>query len=314
LNYEGLKKRETYNEIIDYLMNKQEKIKTPNRLAKQLRESPQLSNLLDGDGEGVLDMEQQQRRVAVEIERERLIRERADEDGGAAERRAFEPRQQPRQRPEWFDIAVDSDDDLENDIDMASELARRQEEDKAFKMNENLVDHLAKQVNQYKWAPKSPGVWYKPGEAASSAPPAPPPAPPPPKKAGFTPGAPPPSDARARMAPPPKSLMGSVPKFPTPAKPRMHVMAEPTAPAPPPPKAKAKAKAFNIGKATQLSPEEKAERLRIRRVERTRKNNAEKMKETLKKEERMKEEAKNNIKETQNNQRATVTRSVRRRN
>jgi hypothetical protein len=38
------------------------------------------------------------------------------------------------------------------------------------------------------------------------------------------------------------------------------------------------------------------------------------MKETLKKEERMKEEAKNNIKETQNNQRATVTRSVRRRN
>ena len=52
LNYEGLKKKETYDGIVDYLMNKQENIKMPNRLAKQLRDSPQLSNLLDGDGEG----------------------------------------------------------------------------------------------------------------------------------------------------------------------------------------------------------------------------------------------------------------------
>ena len=55
LNYEGLKKRETCNEIVDYLFSKQEKIKMPNRLAKQLRNSPQLSNLFDGNGEGVLD-------------------------------------------------------------------------------------------------------------------------------------------------------------------------------------------------------------------------------------------------------------------
>ena len=91
LNYEGLKKRETYDEIIDYLMNKQEKIKMPNRLAKQLRESPQLSNLLDGDGEGVLDMEEQQKWVTIEIEEEHRIKETADASTGPTERKAFRP-------------------------------------------------------------------------------------------------------------------------------------------------------------------------------------------------------------------------------
>ena len=44
INYNGLKKRETYEEIIDYLEDKQEKIKYPNRVATQLRQSHQLSN------------------------------------------------------------------------------------------------------------------------------------------------------------------------------------------------------------------------------------------------------------------------------
>ena len=61
INYDGLRKKETYDELIDYVMNKQEKIKYPNRTAKFLRESPQLSNLLDGDGEGLLEMEGQKK-------------------------------------------------------------------------------------------------------------------------------------------------------------------------------------------------------------------------------------------------------------
>jgi len=101
LNYEGLKKRETYDEIIDYLMNKQEKIKMPNRLAKQLRESPQLSNLLDGDGEGAVDIEQQQRRAALEVERVQRIRETAGPDtGGPTEQRTFQPPPPPPFNPQ----------------------------------------------------------------------------------------------------------------------------------------------------------------------------------------------------------------------
>ena len=57
-NYDGLKKRETYNEIVEYLQYGQEKIKYPDRRAKQLRETPQLSNLLDGYGMGLMDMEE----------------------------------------------------------------------------------------------------------------------------------------------------------------------------------------------------------------------------------------------------------------
>ena len=59
LNYEGMKRRETYDEVVDYIQNKQEKIKYPNRLAKQIRNSPQLSNLLDGEGYGLERMEKQ---------------------------------------------------------------------------------------------------------------------------------------------------------------------------------------------------------------------------------------------------------------
>ena len=65
INYDGLRKKDTYNELIDYVMNKQKKIKYPNRTAKFLRESPQLSNLLDGDGEGVLAMEEQQKKTSA---------------------------------------------------------------------------------------------------------------------------------------------------------------------------------------------------------------------------------------------------------
>ena len=77
LNYEGLRKRESYDEIIDYIQNKQEKIKFPDRVAMQLRNSPQLSNLLDSGGTGILDLEQQQKDQTILIEREHAIREAA---------------------------------------------------------------------------------------------------------------------------------------------------------------------------------------------------------------------------------------------
>ena len=50
INYDGLKKRDTYNELIDYIQFGQEKITYPDRFAKRIRESPQISNLLDGEG------------------------------------------------------------------------------------------------------------------------------------------------------------------------------------------------------------------------------------------------------------------------
>ncbi len=65
----------------------------PNRVAKQLRNSPQLSNLLDGDGEGLLEMEGQQKRVTQDIEKEHRIRETAGTVSGPTEQKAFKPRE-----------------------------------------------------------------------------------------------------------------------------------------------------------------------------------------------------------------------------
>ena len=75
INYDGLRKKKTYDELIDYVMNKQEKIQYPDRTAKFLRNSPQLSNLLDSNGEGLLEMEEQQKRQVMEVEKEQNKRD-----------------------------------------------------------------------------------------------------------------------------------------------------------------------------------------------------------------------------------------------
>ena len=46
VSYNGLHKRDSYEGLIDYLENKQEKVKYPNREAKILRDSPQYQSLL----------------------------------------------------------------------------------------------------------------------------------------------------------------------------------------------------------------------------------------------------------------------------
>ena len=75
VNYQGLRKRESYNEIVDYLENKQEKINYPNRFAKQIRNSPELSNLLDGEGMGAVEMEEQQMKAMEHEQAEQAVRQ-----------------------------------------------------------------------------------------------------------------------------------------------------------------------------------------------------------------------------------------------
>ena len=56
-NTAGLRKKETYSELIDYIQNDQDIIRYPDRAAKQLRESPYLTQL---DGDGMMDMQTQE--------------------------------------------------------------------------------------------------------------------------------------------------------------------------------------------------------------------------------------------------------------
>ena len=49
--------RSSYDDIQDYLNNKQQRVKYPNRDATRIRNSHEMSNLLDGEGMGFLDLE-----------------------------------------------------------------------------------------------------------------------------------------------------------------------------------------------------------------------------------------------------------------
>ena len=87
INYDGLRKRDTYNELIDYLQFGQEKIIYPDRFAKRLRESPQISNLLDGEGFGKKELEEQQLSHMKELMKEFAVRQA----GGTAQFSRAEP-------------------------------------------------------------------------------------------------------------------------------------------------------------------------------------------------------------------------------
>ena len=71
-HFAGLRRRETYEELINYLENEQEILKFPNRTAKFLRDSPYLTQL---DGEGQRTMEEQQLNVMKQQEKDRILRE-----------------------------------------------------------------------------------------------------------------------------------------------------------------------------------------------------------------------------------------------
>ena len=71
INYDGLRKRDTYEQAIDYLHFGQKKMTMPSRYWMQLRNSPYMTQL---DGEGVIEMEKQQQNQMKGQERENAIR------------------------------------------------------------------------------------------------------------------------------------------------------------------------------------------------------------------------------------------------
>ena len=75
---QSLRKRPTYNELIDYLENKQPVIKYPDRRATFLRNSPYLSQF---DGDSWIDLDEQENRINKEKLKEMEVRRLASERG-----------------------------------------------------------------------------------------------------------------------------------------------------------------------------------------------------------------------------------------
>ena len=71
MNPIGLKAMPTYEQVIDYILRDPEIIRYPNRFAKQIRDSPWLTQL---DGEGMRQMEQHQIEQMKEMQKEQDLR------------------------------------------------------------------------------------------------------------------------------------------------------------------------------------------------------------------------------------------------
>ena len=143
INYNGLKQRKTYDELVDYLESGQEKIKYPDRFAKFLRESPEISNLLDGEGidyETVVD--QQKKRLAYQEIQNRIRITAATQNETHAHTRAATvidistPGMQPE--PDAVDIPMD---EMVETVEMEEAVAAEQ------KLNKHKTK-LLKKVNK----------------------------------------------------------------------------------------------------------------------------------------------------------------------
>jgi len=127
-DFAGLRKRETYEELINYLEHGQELIRYPNRQATQLRDSPYMTQL---DGEGMRTLEQQQLNAMKEQEKDRIMREQGYTGGGTrgvpksrAEREGEIDEPEPNDfysprghAPEVFDMGADDSDAGDDDED-----------------------------------------------------------------------------------------------------------------------------------------------------------------------------------------------------
>jgi hypothetical protein len=77
----GLRKRDTYNSLVGYLDGGQETIKYHNRLAMQIQNSHQLSDLLDDEGKGWFEENKVQQRRFTEQQVQDVVMKEGLEEG-----------------------------------------------------------------------------------------------------------------------------------------------------------------------------------------------------------------------------------------
>jgi len=82
IDYTGLRKRPTFEGIVDYLANRQETTKYPDRMAKQIRDHPYMTQL---DGEGMLEIEEMEQKKLEHEYREKTAKELADQNNVSAQ-------------------------------------------------------------------------------------------------------------------------------------------------------------------------------------------------------------------------------------
>ena len=122
----GLRKRPTYNSLVGYLNGEQDKIKWPDRLATQLQNSYEISNLVDSDGEGWLSQNREQMRNFAEQQVKDILFKANLESGQALQQ------QEEDKRWQW-------------QVDRDEEMAQKRERQEMAK-EDGIVDMFIKYV------------------------------------------------------------------------------------------------------------------------------------------------------------------------
>ena len=117
LRYAELEKRPTYEELIDIIV-KDFKVKLPDRTATFIYNSPEIQNLLAGDGSSINDIEEHELRKYKEEVKEIEIKKQASTSTQTAQQiRTQEQGTSTFQKPQIFDMAMDDRiDDVQDDM------------------------------------------------------------------------------------------------------------------------------------------------------------------------------------------------------
>ena len=117
LRYAELEKRPTYEELIDIIV-KDFKVKLPDRTASFIYNSPEIQNLLAGDGSSINDIEEHELRKYKEEVKEIEIKKQASTSTQTAQQiRTQEQGTSTFQKPQIFDMTLDDRiDDVQDDM------------------------------------------------------------------------------------------------------------------------------------------------------------------------------------------------------
>ena len=139
----GLRKKPTYNSLIEYIQNDQPNIKYPNRLATQIMNSRELSKL---DGLGMIGIEEQQINLDVERQRQIQISEIATREGTTAKHiRSIKSPGKKLSEPIFFDIGTDSN--AESFMDDIEEIINEEDAKKTAKASGVMSQVISSLVN-----------------------------------------------------------------------------------------------------------------------------------------------------------------------
>ena len=155
VNYEGVRRRESYDEVVSIIENDQTKIKYPNRVAVQILNSPYMKQL---DTEALMDMQNQQDRMAKQNKMKQLVMQELANQTGTPYVQMRAQHDPARQAGVMRQLKSDSDYQEaldERQSDYRSEvgemlIAQTQTEiGKKFEMANLVSQHLKDQVQRH---------------------------------------------------------------------------------------------------------------------------------------------------------------------